>query len=304
VWGTAAVDVARDLVVFGTASCNRVPANGEADTEDVAGEKVYAVRYSTGDEVWRYNPPRPHGSRTDDDFGAAVQLYEVDGALVAGAGGKDGWYYALDAASGQLRWATQVGQPGHLSSGFAIGGVLGSPAVGEVAGEPALFITTAISTPVGAPLDTGSVSSLDLTLAEDPGRLFSLHALDASSGAVLWRSPLTRQTYGHPTYGNGIVYVTSTAGLAVEAFEADHGVPVWRSNPLNGAPSSGVAVTDDGIFVGTGTRQTDLGFKVFGGDSTLPDGVRDLAAAPMAADLVGADPQERLSGVWGFRAAR
>lgn len=303
VWGTPAVDVARDVVVFGTASCNRIPAGGVSNTEDVAGEKVYAVRYSTGEELWRFNPPRPYGSRTDDDFGASVQLYDIAGSLVAGAGGKDGWYYARDAATGARRWETQMGQPGHLQSGFAIGGVLGSPAVGEVNGAPALFVTTAISTPVGAPLDQGTPNSLDRSLATDPGRMLSLHALDASTGAVLWRSPLTRQTYGHPTYANGLVFVTSTVGLAVEAFQADLGLPVWRSNPLNGAPSSGVAVTDTGIFVGTGTRQTDLGFKIQGDDSSLPDEAQDVVRLTPAAEYLGADPQERLSGVWGFRLA-
>jgi outer membrane protein assembly factor BamB len=301
VWGTPAVDVARDVVVFGTASCGRTPAGGIHDTEDVAGEKVYAVRYSDGAELWRYNPPRPWGSKTDDDFGAALQLFEVDGELVAGAGGKDGWYYALDALGGQLRWATQMGQPGHLSSGFAIGGVLGSPAVGEANGRPAVFVTTAISTPVGAPFDQGSPESIDRSLAEDPGRMLSLHALDADTGAVLWRSVLTRQTYGHPTYANGVVLVTSTAGFAVEAFEASTGVPLWRSQPLNGAPSSGVSVTDLGIFVGAGTRQTDAGFKIAGEDSSVPGPIRDAIGATPLVDLVGSDPQERLSGVWSFR---
>ena len=304
VWGTPAVDFDHDVVVFGTSSCNRTPAGGVMNTEDVAGEKVYAVHYSTGEELWRYNPPRPYGSRTDDDFGASPQLFTVGGSLVAGAGGKDGWYYAIDVASGALRWATHMGQSGHASSGLAIGGVLGSPAVGVANGKPALFVTTAISTPVGAPLDQGSPQSLDTSLAEDPGRMLSIHALDASTGAIIWRSPLTRQTYGHPTYANGIVFVTSTVGFSVEAIDANTGIPLWRSNPLNGAPSSGVALTDKGIFVGAGTRQTDLGFKIQGDDSSVPDGIQDVVRMTPAADLVGADPQERASGVWGFRLAR
>lgn len=304
VWATPAVDVEADVVLFGTASCNRVPAGGIHDTEDVAGEKLYAVRYSTGEELWRFNPPRPYGTRTDDDFGASAQLYKLDGSLVAGAGGKDGWYYTFDATTGTPRWATQMGQPGHLQSGFAIGGVLGSPALGEVNGAPALFVTTAISTPIGAPLDHGTTDSVDSSLAEDPGRMLSIHALDASTGAVLWRSPLTRQTYGHPTYANGLVFVVSTAGFAVEAFSADRGLPVWRSNPLNGAPSSGVAVTDDSIYVGTGTRQTDLGFKIEGDDSSFPEELRAVVGLTPAADYIGTDPQERLSGIWGFRITR
>ncbi len=305
VWGTPAVDVANDIVVFGTSSCGRTPAGGLSDTEDVAGEKVYAVRYSDGAERWRYNPPRPWGSRTDDDFGASAQLYrDDDGTLVAGAGGKDGSYYALNAVAtapaGTLLWSTQMGQPGHATEDFAIGGVLGSPAVGEVNDRPALFVTTAISTPVGAPFEYGTFDSFDLSLADDPGRMLSLHALDATTGEILWRAPLTRQTYGHPTYSNGIVFVPSTVGLAVQAYDASLGVLLWDSPPV-GATSTGVAVTDNGIYLGAGTRQTDAGFKIQGDDSSVPDGIQDVTAQTPMADYFGSDPQERLSGIWAFR---
>lgn len=307
VWGTPAVDVANDLVVFGTASCNRDPAGG--DTGDVAGEKVFAVSYATGEERWRYDPPRPWGTRTDDDFGASVQLFEVDvpgvyRGLVAGAAGKDGWYHALRAqgpTAGTTLWRTQLGQPGHLTEGFAIGGVLGSPALGVANGRTALFVTTAISTPFGAPLDQGSFESVDASLAQDPARMLSLHALDATTGAILWRSPVTRQTYGHPTYANGVVLVASTAGLAVEAFHADTGALLWRSAPLDGAPSSGVAVTDEGVYVGAGTRQSDAGFKLVGDDSVVPAELQAVLSATGVAEHTGADPQERLSGIWAFR---
>ena len=57
--------------------------------------------------------------------------------------------------------------------------------------------------------------------------------------------------------------------------------------PDDGAPSSGVAVTDTGIYVGTGTRQTDAGYKVTEDDSAV-------------AGYIGADPHERLAGIWGF----
>jgi len=273
VWGTPAVDPASDLVVFGTASCS----SGRPDPFVDAGEKVFAVRFTDGSRRWRYDPDRrQQGAHADDDFGAAVQLFDIADRLVAGAGGKDGWYYAIDAATGAEVWKTHVGQAGHLGEDFAVGGIIGSPAVGEAGGKPALFVTTAISTPFDDPP------------ADDPGRMLSLHALDAATGAVLWRQPLTRQTYGHPTYTNGIVLVPSTAGLSVQAFHADTGAPLWSSPPLNGAPSSGVAVTEDAIYLGAGTRQSDAGFKLTGDDSVV-------------AALVGADPQERAAGVWGFR---
>jgi hypothetical protein len=51
-----------------------------------------------------------------------------------------------------------------------------------------------------------------------------------------------------------------------------------------------VAVAADAIYLGAGTRQSDAGFKLTGDDSLI-------------AELVGADPQERASGIWGFRVA-
>lgn len=312
VWGTPAVDATANLVVFGTASCNTTNAGpdgikGTGD-EGKRGEEIFAVRYTDGATVWRHSPDRPFGDHMDDDFGSSPQLFGLDlgrargMTLVAGIGGKDGWYYALDAATGAPIWRSHLGQTGHVDEGFAIGGVLGSPALGTARGRPAIFVTTAISTPVGAPLDEGSPASIDGSLAEDPGRLLSLHAIDAATGAVLWRQPLTRQTYGHPTFANGVVFVPSTAGFSVQAFEASTGALLWTSPLLNGPPSSGVAVTADAIYLGTGTRQTDAGFKITGNDSALPSDVTGVVS-DIVTDVAGADPQERTAGIWAFRVA-
>lgn len=297
VWGTPAVDVESEVIVFGTASCKKA---GALDSADVVGESVFAVDLDGG-FLWRYDPPRPWGTRTDDDFGASAQIFTVEDRALVGIGDKQGWYYALDLMSGEPVWASHPGQSGHLNEDFAIGGIIGTPAVGAVTvvdpGSGALvetaavFATTAISTPVGQPLGTGTPDQwLDAGLAEDPGRMFSVHAIDARNGNVLWRSPLTRQSYGHPTYANGVVLVPSTAGFSVQAYEASTGAPLWSSTPLNGAPSSGIAALGRRIFLGAGTRQTDAGYKVFESDSPVRE-------------LIGADPQERLAGIWAFELA-
>jgi polyvinyl alcohol dehydrogenase (cytochrome) len=231
VWGSPAVDVDHDLVAFGTASCSAGAPDG------VRGEEVWAVRLGTGERVWRFTPART-SDHLDDDFGASPQLFHLGDRLVVGAGGKDGWYRALDAATGAPVWQTHVGQTGHLQEDFAIGGIIGSPAVGG----GRIYVTTAISVP-------------DPTVLEDPGRMLSLHALDAATGRVLWRQPLTRQTYGHPSYANGVVFVPSTVGLTVQAFAASTGLPLWTSPPLDAPPAGGIAVTGAGITFGTGTSE-------------------------------------------------
>jgi outer membrane protein assembly factor BamB len=302
VWGTPAVDTEAGVIVFGTASCKAGDAT--SGTADVVGESVFATNLQ-GDFLWRYDPPRPWGTRTDDDFGSSAQIFtaQINGVeqKLVGIGDKQGGYYALSLSGGALVWASQPGQPGHANEDFAIGGIIGTPAVGTatvldpdsggLVETTAIFATTAISTPVGQPLGTGTPNQwVDASLAEDPGRMLSIHAIDARNGNILWRSPLTRQSYGHPSFVNGVVLVPSTAGFTVQAYEASTGAPLWISTPLNGAPSSGIAAVGNRIFLGAGTRQTDAGYKVFESDSVL-------------ADHVGEDPQERLAGIWGFELA-
>jgi hypothetical protein len=276
VWASPAVDVAAGLVFFGTGSC---AVEGEA-----AGESLWAADMSTGALRWAYHPPRT-STLLDDDFGASPNL--LPGGLV-GNGGKDGWYYALrrSGAGGrpQVAWASHVGQSGHLMQGFAVGGIIGTPAVGQVDGEPAIFVTTAISTPIGGPLDHDP--SLDTSLLEDPGRLLSLSALRASDGALLWRSALPRQSYGAPTYANGVVLVPSTFSFQLLAVDASSGLPL-ATLPLLGASSSAPTIVGDQVLIGTGTRTTDVEFKAFGGSALEP--------------LLGASPLSPLSSVSSFR---
>ena len=149
-----------------------------------------------------------------------------------GAGSKDGWYYAHDRQTGALAWATHVGQWGHATPGFAVGGVLASPATGQVNGEPAVFIATAISTPNDQP-GVGRSGHRPPSVVEDPQRMFSLHAIRASDGAILWRGPVSRQAYGPPTYVNGVVLVPSTFDFQIDAVDANTGLPL-AARPCSG----------------------------------------------------------------------
>jgi outer membrane protein assembly factor BamB len=229
------------MVFFGTASCLN-------DAADTVGEHVWGIDLRTGAYVWDYGPHSGDTARLDDDFGGALNL--LPGGRV-GAGSKDGWYYALDERTGSLAWKTQVGQPGHASAGFAVGGILSSPAVGFVNGEPAVFAATAISTPNDQPLENGPDSGVP-SVADDPGRMFSLHAIRISDGAILWRGPVSRQAYGPPTYVNGVVLVPSTFDFQIDAIDANTGLPL-AARPLLGPPSSAPTAYLDSVYGGYGT---------------------------------------------------
>ena len=277
------------VVAFGTSNCDN-PSQSAAAGE-IGREAMFGIDATTGEELWRFQP-RPVQD-VDDDFGSSAQL--LPGGAV-GEGGKDGWYYARDAVTGAERWSTRAAQAGHLNTGFAIGGFLGTGALGvatdPVTGvaRPAVFACSAIPTPIGTPVDEGG-NPLDASLLKDPARLFSLNAIDAQNGAILWRTPLALPCYGHVTYANGVVLASVTFGFRIQAFEAGTGLPLWLT-PTFGAPSGAPVVVEDMLYFGTGTRETDAEFKAFG------DRIQTLVSGPL-----GEHPLSRLSGIFAYRLA-
>jgi outer membrane protein assembly factor BamB len=246
------------LVVFGTANCGNDTTNGEA-----VSEGVYAINAMTGALQWEHHP-RAY-NEYDDDFGSSANL--LPGGLV-GEGSKDGYYYAFDRQTGAPApgWpltpaplygyqphaglaASHPAQSGHLNPGFAFGGILGSPAVGVVNGVPAIFIASALSSTIG---EVDPSPMLDPSLADDPNRMQSLHAISAVDGSILWRSPVARPSFGAPTYANGIVFVPSTVGLSLQAYDANTGT-LLVDRPVNGAPASSPTIVGNTVFIGTGT---------------------------------------------------
>lgn len=268
VWGSPAIDTDNSLVFFGTGSC------GASGIE--VGEDAWALDLASGALVWRFDTPRVNED-WDDDYGASPNLLPDD---LVGFGSKDGTYYAFDRRNpdapdddpyaASVAWTTRVGESGHVTDGFAVGGIIGTPAVGTVGGLPAVFATTALSTPIYEPLNEGHPDKwLDTSLAEDPFRMLSLSAIDAATGDILWRTPISRQSYGAPTFSNGVVLVPSTFSAELLAFQADTGV-LLSVMPVFGASSSSPTVVGDTIYLGSGTRTSDLEFKAFGADALSP----------------------------------
>lgn len=284
------------VIVFGTSNCEH--PNASADAEEIGAETVFGIEAKTGEELWRMRPRDPN--RVDDDFGATPNLLPATSAHpagMAGAAGKDGVYYAHDLLTGDLVYRTQAGQPGHLVNDFAIGGMIGSSATANVQmtwipEEQAhlVFATTAFPTPVGDPLDSGG-NPIDESLAGEPARLFSLHAIDAATGRIVWRSPLSGPSYGAPSFARNMVFVPVTFNSRLAVFDAATGLPL-ASLPTFGAPSSTPVVVGDSIFFGTGTRETDAEFKAFGNE-----------AQEFFGQTIGAHPLSPLSSISAYTVA-
>ena len=192
-------------------------------------------------------------------------------------GSKAGFAYGVCEVDGRKVWAVQAAQPGQVSNDLvgAVGGFIGSPSMGLSNGRPTVFFTSAIPTPltndgVREPGDGDSnipgcpglgpapliPACPDLSAVQDPGRLASLHAVDAATGAVDYQAP-SLPTYAASTYTNGVVFMPDSLATAVTAFDADTGRPLWAF-PLASVPAGAAAIAGDSIYLGTGETDSTL----------------------------------------------
>jgi len=273
------------LLVFGTGNCDHPDQSAAAG--EVGREGMFAIDALTGAMRWQFHPRGVQD--VDDDFGASPNILDGGGAI--GEGGKDGWYYKLNAETGRLIWAAHGGQAGHLQTGFAVGGFIGTTAVGWAGKRPAVFGAVAISTPIKNTIDQPLKTQLDTSLARDPGRLLSLVAMDEQTGKVLWHGPAV-PSYGAVTYSNGVVLIGDTVSFSLDAYDAKTGLPL-AVRPVPGPPSAAPVIVGNMVYLALGTSETDLEFKAFG------HGLENLFNG-----TIGESPLSPLSGVIAFSLPR
>ena len=219
IWGSPAIDVVRNRVIFGTANCS------SAAEWSPYTEAVVALDADTGAFVWRYQPSTPNVR--DEDFGASPNLFtNADGVDVVGIGKKDAHYYIVRAEDGAPLHDTKVAEPGNIRDGFAIGGFIGSTAV--LGGN--VFGGTAIG---GAPY---------------------YHSIDGTTGAIRWQSA-GGPVYAASAGVNDVVFNAALDGV-FKAYDAATGAVLWAS-PLLAPGSSGPAIVGDMVFIGSGTSSSD-----------------------------------------------
>ncbi|MHB1711241.1 MAG: outer membrane protein assembly factor BamB family protein [Acidimicrobiales bacterium] len=290
VWSSPALDTTvgnGGLVLFGTGNCPDAAvarANGDFSTT----EGIFAIDALTGQRVWSFfeppnlyanaSPNEPDGG--DDDFGSSPVVVRMSASHAGesrsmrrpsihqhrqGAGGnggstslvlegsKSGYMYALDEATGKEVWHVQAAQPGQTGNALngSIGGFIGGASLGRAQGRPTLFATSAIPGPFQGAGVNGTSTALDTSLASDPLRASSLHAIDAATGRVLWQQVLSTPSYASTTYVNGVVFAPGTTSFSVEAYDAGTGAPLWAF-PVGAAVASGVSVVGSAVFFGAG----------------------------------------------------
>ncbi|HOX44377.1 MAG TPA: PQQ-binding-like beta-propeller repeat protein [Myxococcota bacterium] len=175
---------------------------------------LYLLDAATGQELWRY---------TAGGVVAGAPLLWWDGArhLVLAAS-SDRQVFALDGESGARVWAAAL-EPWTPSLG---GARLSAPAMCWVAGRPAVVVGHWL---------------WDKSLAGNR-QAAGLSALDARSGARLWRTEFLDNRVGDPLCvrvdGRGLVLAASLDGN-LRALEADTGALAWslrETLPIAGAP--------------------------------------------------------------------
>src|SRR5438093_497671 len=119
VWASPTIIERMNLEVVAVSDCHY---NGTPPYH----ERVLAVNIGDGTIRWTFTPPRllQGDPACDWDFGATANVgTDSRGApTFLGVAGKDGTYYSLDPATGNLRWQHNV-----VFGGFA-GGFIGSTA--------------------------------------------------------------------------------------------------------------------------------------------------------------------------------
>jgi polyvinyl alcohol dehydrogenase (cytochrome) len=265
VWGSPTIEAGNGIEVVGTADCQT------RGTTSPHAEHVLGVNIGDGSIAWEFVPPRlpPNPGGTDPacdfDFGATPNL-GTDGAghpTFLGVGGKDGTYYSLNPAHPDHAplWSTNV------VFGGSSGGFLGSAAYD---GTRAYGATAFGDFSPGSP--TCEPTNPNDTMIQEP----SLHAFTAASGGVAWQQMAT-QSFGPTSVAGGMVFVGADLIRRLAIFDAASGTPVTSIPGINS--DSGVVVSGNALFVGTGSSDQGSGDGVF---AFTPLGVAPTTGGPGA----------------------
>lgn len=231
VWSPVSVD--EDRIFFASSNCDTDddPSSPEPPPPMSTHNEALVALNMDGTPQWTW---RPREIDNDDlAFGAAPNLFTtvIDGKErdVVGIGNKDGTYYLLDRdGENELTGEIEPYWKRNLVPGGSIGGITGTPAVGE--GK--VFIGTAIGE--------------EVAMFQTP----SSWALDASTGEVLWSQEHAAPFFG-PTSGVPGVAFMGGVDATMRAFDTDTG-EVLISLRLEGLAFSQAAILDGVVYVGAG----------------------------------------------------
>ena len=177
VWNTPGIDLARNLVFFGTGQSLQSPASEFSDAiialDLTTGERVWSTQTLAGDAynvacevpmARQWGCPVENGP--DFDFGASViKSFTSNKEEIYLAGQKSGWAFGMKPSNGEIIWKNRIG----------MGGVLGGIHTGMATDDKRLYVANS---------DRASLRKYDWD--PKPG----VYALNIDTGEIIWTFPL------------------------------------------------------------------------------------------------------------------
>jgi eukaryotic-like serine/threonine-protein kinase len=173
----------------------------------VGTDTLYALNAKSGKVIWTY--------KTGGYIGSPI----VDNGVLY-FGSYDSNVYALDAATGKLLWSYNTHSPANSSPAVANGMVY-------IAEDASVIALNASS---GTEQWTFSVGSGTPTVANGivyiSGNDNNLYALNASTGALVWKKAVSGVEYEALAVANGMLFF-GTDNSIMYAFNAQTGTQIW-----------------------------------------------------------------------------
>ena len=230
---------------------------------------LYAVDAAAGTLRWsfatkgerRFTAPGIHGAiprteRMPDPFDVFLSSPTIAGGVVYFGSG-DQHVYALDAATGTLRWSFATGDVVHAAPAVSAGLVyIGSwdrnlYALDAATGRERWRYTTGNDTTIYNQIGIASSAAVTNGVVFVGGRDGHFHAVDARTGALKWKHDNRMGwTIASPAVRDGIVYFPTSDGRRFKALDAATGAV--RIDLQNKAVSfSSPAIAGDVALYGT-----------------------------------------------------
>jgi len=243
-------------------------ANGLVYVASVDGN-IYAVDSATGAQRWvfatrgerRFTAPGIHGAiprteRMPDPFDVFLSSPTVaNGTVYIGSG--DQHVYALDAATGTLKWSFATGDVVHAAPALANNTVyIGSwdrnlYAIDAATGKKKWRYTTGNDTTIYNQIGLASSPAVVSGMVFVGGRDGKFHAVSAETGKLVWtHDNRGGWTIASPAVRDGVVYFPTSDGTRFKALDAKTGAV--KFDLQNKAVSfSSPALVGDVAFYGT-----------------------------------------------------
>jgi polyvinyl alcohol dehydrogenase (cytochrome) len=266
VWNSPTWDAATNRVYFGSGENYSSPADDNSDAvfavDATTGKRLWHTQFTQGD-AWNVGCMLGSGScpteaGPDYDVAASTLLIPIsNGKRILVAGQKSGVAWGLDPESGKILWQRRLGH----------GGTQGGVHFGMAAEGTRVYV------PINDMANTADGRSYDAST-----RGAGLHALDATTGRVLWRAIAQDKCEGAKFCDPGIsAAVTAIPGIVFaghldgrfRAYDGATGKVVWEvdtTRPLRtitGTTGRGGAMSGPGATVARGRVIVNSGYGMY-----------------------------------------